>query len=110
MTSVSTEALRNFDQSQSDYNTAVTATQRHHGQKMSPSDGMTFTCASQLVFGGLTDASLYSWKPSEGEPVGKHQKVGGGGDADGGDDGIVMLMVVTIASPPRRFSQPTPSP
>lgn len=39
---------------------AVLATQRGHGAKPSPSDGIVFDCTGRLWFGGLTTSALYA--------------------------------------------------
>ena len=39
---------------------SVSATIVKHGDRESPMDGMTFTCDNNLIYGGLTTASVYA--------------------------------------------------
>lgn len=49
------------DEENASWSKRVAATILDHGLKNGPSDGITFTCDNELVFGGLTTASVYSW-------------------------------------------------
>ena len=49
------------DEENASWSKRVAATILDHGLKNGPSDGITFTCDNEVVFGGLTTASVYSW-------------------------------------------------
>lgn len=63
MSSVDTSLLRDFNKTDAE----IQATIIRGITRRDSSDGMTFDCAANLYYGGLTTASVYSWDVNSGE-------------------------------------------
>ena len=63
--SLDSAVARDFDATDDEYTTDLEASINMLGNKVDATDGMAFTCDGELVYGALTQASVYTWAASQ---------------------------------------------